>query len=164
MTARPLFHVSRRHLGSRVVLMPKQPETACFLEEGLPPRVCFAPSVRHCLASMSGARLTSLVIGETVPRRRRVEGLWAHANPSVYQTVQRLRLPPQDRSDFAQTGERWALKPLEVEHVGFVCLATLTREGRVHVVSAEQSRGEELSQAYRAWDDDFLERLEGVGS
>lgn len=142
MTARPLFHVSRVHLGDQVLLDPRQPETAVHPERGLPERVCFAPTVAQCLASMSGARLSALVIGEAVPRRKRIEGEWCHANPSVYQTHQRLRCPPQNRSDFARTGERWSLWPIRVSHAGFVCLATLTREGRVLVASAEQSPSE----------------------
>lgn len=150
------FHVSRIYLGPRVVLTPRQPETAIHHERGLPDRVCFAPSVRQCLASLSGARVSALVIGETLPRRKKVNGKWAHANPVVYQTNKRLRRPPQDRSDFALTGERWSLGPIEVERVGFVCLEHLTHHGSTVVVDRRWTLAERLGQDYRNWDKDFL--------
>jgi len=152
----PFFHVSRVYLGPRVILTPRQPGTAIHHERGLPDRVCFAPSVRRCLASLSGAGVSALVIGETVPRRKKVNGQWAHANPAVYQGPSRLRRPPQDRSDFASTGERWSLKPVEVEHVGFVCLRRLTRQGVVTLVRSPWSMADRLGQQYERWQDDFL--------
>ena len=151
-----MFHVSSHDLGPRVVLVPQHPKTATWREDGLPPRVCFAPTVEKCLASLSGAEMACLVIGETLPRRKRVEGIWCHANPVVYQTNKRLRRPPQDRSDFALTGERWSLGPIEVERVGFVCLEHLTHHGRTVVVDRRWTLAERLGQDYRNWDNDFL--------
>ncbi len=154
---RPYYHVSRKHLGASVVLIPKQPLNATWMEASLPDRVCFAPTVEQCLASISGAQVRSLVIGETLPKRRRVRGEWHHANPSVYTTNRRLRKPPQDCTDFSITEERWSLSPIEVVHAGFVCLAHLSRTGQVRLVKRSHTPTERISRAFEQWgDNSFL--------
>lgn len=133
---KPMYHVSRIDLGNQPILTAKTPSGVLPSRECRKPRVCFAPSVERCLLSLAAFRSASMAdaIEELLP------GSWREEipNPTVYATWKRLTLPPQSRSDFALTGERWSLTDIRVLRVGYINLGALLR-GRCKTASGSLS-------------------------
>lgn len=120
-----MYHVSRADLGSTPTLTAQVPECSVPERESWKPRVCFAPTVEQCLLSLVAYRDATMAdaVDHFLPRTYDEEIL----NPAVYTTRKRLTLPPQSKSDFKLTGERWSMSDIEVHKIGYLNLGVLIR-------------------------------------
>lgn len=131
------YHVSPKNLGSQVTLKAQIPEGCICSSEGDHPRVCFAPTIAQCLHSVVGGGSRCISIRECINNflvTKDINGKrLIQYNPTVYMTQQRLVVPPQRRSDFKLTGERWSLQDILVHRVGFIDLDLLWTEQRLAI-------------------------------
>lgn len=102
----PWYRIEPYDKGEVITLKPWIPKGGVKLpypEEAITPRIPVAPSIKHCLASLTG-----------IP----------HPTPYIYKLISKAKIVnPKDKvPDSKYTGERWILHPATFKRVGLLVI------------------------------------------
>lgn len=119
------YHLSRIDHGDKFEFTPKLPGSANPKECKQTKRVCFSPTLWQCMIGVCGTPNLAGIIEEFLLVAEKYG-----TQPVVYETRRKL-FAPKTVSDYAVTGEVWALEPITCRRKGYVDLMYLILHGKV---------------------------------
>lgn len=144
-TPKRFYHISRKNHGNVFTFVPRVPDSAVVEREGNIPRVCVAPSLYCCIASIVSGK--DIKVGQVLCEFAVMEPFETVEEfekskrtipfPSVYWTHDQPYLPPAS-SDFRRNKEHWFISPTTMLFEGYLDLQSLWSFG---ILRLTQSAG-----------------------
>lgn len=101
------YHLSSEFLGNNPTLIPRIPLSVADIEDTTQPRICFAPSIEHCLIGITGT------ICWSIPLKNANFYIYAiHKNSKV------MRPSFEMVPDAEKSGEVWRIIPTTLKFQG----------------------------------------------
>lgn len=147
--AKLMFHISELDLGPKPTLTVRLPRHSLPKQEGYTPRVCFAPSILHCMLAIVGYQPCTWMDALEVF----MPTTWVPevSNPVVYTTEVRLHKPDQKKADFALTGERWSLTDIQVTRFGYLNLQGMVLKFADSQLVVKRAKSKFTRAEFRCW-------------